>query len=384
MTNYYEVLNIDQSSSADEIKKKIRAERKVWRKRTNAPTLEKRQQAERIVQALQEAEEILLDSGKRADYDKKLRTAPAETTAPMDQATLEGKADLVAEAWTLIANGRYFDAQYVARQATEKDGENPEAWAVLAQTKLHAGEIQDALYEYKRAINLKPNHAEYQFDIGAVYESAEMWKEAYTSYQNAAKIEPKVPMYRAGIGALLMQLEQYREATDILEQCVREESDNEAFKYYLGLCYAQRAYENWATVEGQEGWYATEASHIDEAREFLQKVEALGVEDEELREGVAMMTADLEKFTKRKFVGHYLAPVAWGGIGVVGFSASPGLGILTILCAVAYIVSCFIPQYIINRRVVAGKEFQIPGLVWSVVLLPIMAILNFVKFWAMK
>ena len=47
--------------------------------RTNAPQIERRQEAERMVKLLEEAEGVLLDSGKRSQYDSS--PPPAERSS---------------------------------------------------------------------------------------------------------------------------------------------------------------------------------------------------------------------------------------------------------------------------------------------------------------
>src|SRR5690606_30208091 len=103
----------------------------------------------------------------------------------IDDSELTGKDDvgLIKEAWRLLIAGNIADAMYVATKATQAQGNNPEAWAILAQAKFKWGETEDAIYEYKRAIQLKPNEASYYFDLGGVYESAERWNDALQQYQ---------------------------------------------------------------------------------------------------------------------------------------------------------------------------------------------------------
>ena len=206
--NLYRILNIPQTASADEVKKAIIQGSRLWSNRTNAPQIERRQEAERMVKVLDQAEAILLDAAKRAAYDRQLVSAPAEERE-IDESDLTGKADLVEEARRLLSEGEIPDALFVAEKATQKDGTNPEAWAVLAQAKFRWGDIEDAIYEYKRTIKLRPNEASYYFDLGSVYESAERPGDALKQYQRAAQIDPATTMYRAAVGAVLVKNDEY-------------------------------------------------------------------------------------------------------------------------------------------------------------------------------
>ena len=194
--NLYRVLNVPQTASVDELKKAINKELRLWSNRTNARQIERRQEAERMVKLLEQAEAILLDPAQRAAYDRQLMSAPTEQRE-VQEGDLSGKADLVQEARRLLIEGNIPDALYVAERATQSDGNNAEAWAVLAEARFRWGDTEDAIYEYKRAIKLRPNEAAYYFDFGSVLESANRPADALQQYQRAAQIDPGTTMYRA-------------------------------------------------------------------------------------------------------------------------------------------------------------------------------------------
>jgi Flp pilus assembly protein TadD len=343
MVNYYKMLELQPTAKEDEIKKAINKELRNWSKRTNDPRLERRQEAERQVKDLGDAEAILLEPAKRAEYDKQLRTAPTEERQ-VDDSDLAGKADLVQEGWQLLIAGNISDALYVATKATEKKGNDPEAWALLAQAKFRWGDVEDAIYEYKRAIKLKPNIAPYYFDLGSVYESAERWSDALQQYQRASQIEPSTTMYRAAIGILLLKNDLYKDSIEILEQCMQEEPDNKTYQWFLAIAYSESSYQHWTHVpEGAPipaGYYATQLEHIEEAEAFIAKAEALQFDDDELSEHIQGVKENILSMRKRKFHGNWLVVI----VGTLYF----GLGIL-------YYFSCLIPQYILNRRVIKGQ-----------------------------
>ena len=72
MKDYYQLLNIDRTASTEEISKAYRQQLRLWRSRTNAPDLDRRQEAERVLQELDTAKKILLDRTSRAEYDRLL------------------------------------------------------------------------------------------------------------------------------------------------------------------------------------------------------------------------------------------------------------------------------------------------------------------------
>jgi len=234
MINYYKILDLSPTASTEELKKAIDVKTRAQINRCNHPQTDKRQEAERMVKILEEAESTLLDSSKRADYDNKLRTSSTDERQ-LDESDLKGKEDLIKEGRRLLIDGNIPDALYVATKATEKNGDNPEAWALLAQAKFRWGMVDDSIYEYKRAIKLRPNEPDYYFDLGCVYESESRWKESVENYERASQCDPRTPMYRAAIGNVFVRLSMYKEAMPILEQCLQEDPTNGPFNYLLAV-----------------------------------------------------------------------------------------------------------------------------------------------------
>ena len=308
MQNYYKLLDISPTASAEEIKEAIKKLNKVWYTRTNSPSLERRQHAERMVKALEEAEKILLDPQKKAEYEKELNSAAPEPQG-IDETEIEPTSDLVAEAWRLLQVDRVADAIYVGTKATEKDGSNPEAWAVLAQAKFLWGDVDDAIYEYNRAIKLKPNDDTYYFDLGTIYQQREQWREAVNNYERASKIAPQVSMYRAAIGEVFARLEKYDTAIQILEQCHNEEPDNESYKWILAYCYLDSCYRSWKRDPENGDYMPTETKDIQDAYDLIKKAQDLKSTDPEISNMLADTIKRIGELTKRNSLGDPLQQV---------------------------------------------------------------------------
>jgi len=272
---------------------------------------------------------------------------------------LEEGEDLVAQGWKLLINGNVADALFVANKATEKDGKNAEAWALSAQAKYRWGDTEDAIYEYKRAIQLKPNESTYYFDLGSVYESVERWDDALKQYERASNIDPSSTMYRAAIGTLFLKNNKYDEAIEILEACRKEEPENKTYEWFLAIAYSETGYRGWTYVPEdepiQQGWYATSKEHIDAAKAMMEKALALNFDDDELRADIENQKRDVERNLKRK----YSPPLRWVGTLIaviyifVGFSMLEDGLFLAFLWfgggGILYFVGSMTPQYIVNR-----------------------------------
>jgi hypothetical protein len=77
--NYYEMLGVAPNVDAETLQKAITQQSAQWSKRaSNAATTESRHQAERKLQAIQDARQVLLKVERRAEYDQSLPSlAPA-------------------------------------------------------------------------------------------------------------------------------------------------------------------------------------------------------------------------------------------------------------------------------------------------------------------
>ena len=336
MQNYYLLLGVNPTASEEEIKAAISAKRKAEAKNQAHAKLERRQEAERVMQLLHEAQLTLLDSKKRATYDQELRSAPREE-GEIDKADLEGKEDLVALGWQLLIKGEVADAIVVANEATQRDPSNADAWALLGQAKFRWGEIEDAIYEYKRAIKLRPNDPEFYFDLGNVYESADQPGEAYTQYNRAAQIDPKETNYRAAAGALLIKKDEFDEGIRILEECIKEEPDNESYKWFLALGLWQRAESYfWENPEDNTITITTKDA-AEKATQNIDRALALQYDDDELRTQLKKQKEFLDSMNQRKFRGSWILVIVWALFYVV-----PG---------VLMYVASLRPQYKINRDI---------------------------------
>lgn len=146
--NLYRILNIPQTASAEEVKKAIIQGSRLWSNRTNAPQIEKRQEAERMVKFIEEAEGILLDPTKRERYDRQLATATprhdGQHSIPHEQ---DGHADptrqvvgdmartFADKAHVLLQRGEYPAAICQLRKALEIEPANVSFQAKLAEAK---------------------------------------------------------------------------------------------------------------------------------------------------------------------------------------------------------------------------------------------------------
>lgn len=350
--DYFELLNLASTASNEDIELRIRDEMRVWVKRTEAPGLSTRQQAERRVQHLTKAKRILLDPSSRQSYESELRSHRAQTPAQADAMPAEGE-DLVRVAHEHLAEGDALSAVYVASRATEHQPGVPDAWAVLAEGKLAMGRTDDAVYEYRKAIDLKPNEPSYYLGLGDVHERREEWPQAMQNYEQASRIEPTNALYRVAIATVHMQTEQSEKAIPILEQAVSELPDSDAARYYLALAYHDAAIESWTPLrDGKHIITTPEQGAYSE--EVLSKAQAVKLDDHEVRE-LLSGTADHVSYALAKHWGYPLSDTLKGGtvlfvLFLIAMALSLALTLLVLAGAGVWIYLGIQPGWKVNRK----------------------------------
>ena len=351
MQNYYKLFAVEPTATEAALRQAIRNALRLWSNRTNAPQIERRQEAERMVKAIQEAETILLSPTRRAEYNRQLSSAPADTESA-DKSSLDSSKDLIAEGRRLLSAGHVADALYVATKATERDGANADAWALLGEARFRFGDIEDAIYEYKRAIKLKPNEPFYYYDLGDIYIEKDKLDEALTQYKRAADMAPEIPMFRAAVGRVFLRQGRSAAAIPILDQCVREDPDNEYFQWELAIAYVDSAQDSWTFVpEGGtvlSGRYATSKAQVLEALSFIAKAESLKFTDQELKDHITRIKGEVTRMLKRRYFGSTTAAIIGGILWCFIFC-------LGLVFAPLYFLAARPPQYAINRRILGGR-----------------------------
>jgi predicted Zn-dependent protease len=359
MNDYYALLSLDLGCPEDDIRKAIHRELRTWTNRTNAPDLQRKQEAERRIKLLDEADAILLDPAKRANYDRELGRQTKVETAPE-----LGETDNPAEeARRLLEDGRVADALYLAQKASEADPRDPEIWWILGRANHEFGETDRAVKYLKRAIAIRPDQPKYQFDLGNIYESSQDWPLAAQCYERAYQVDQNVLMYLAAYGAMLVKMGQYAVGIEALEECVRQEPENSTYQWFLAIAYADGAQVGWTQVgEGhsllESGAYATEIEQVTVAQQALAKALALNFDDAELTAQLTSVKKDIDSMTKRRFVGSWFVPAVFVVSGLFPLVNGSLLGLINVFLGSLYAISLYIPQYIVNRQLVREKSFN--------------------------
>jgi len=369
MVNYYKILDIHQNAQEDEIKEALKEKKRLWTQRQNAPKIEQQQQATNNLKLIPEIEEFLLNNQKRKEYDNKLQNAP-KNESNVDASKIEAD-DLVREGWKLFYNNEIADALMVATRATELQGDNPDAWALLGCARAEWGEIEDAIYEYKKAIKLRPNDATFYYELGGIYENEKQWKNAMNQYEKASQIDPQKTVYRASMGSVYIKVDMYDEGIELLQQCVKEEPGNKSYKKLLAIAYNDSVIASWTESPYAYSILGRTIVTEEEAKNSysrLKKAELLKVDDVDIqniiKSNLEMTQWSLDKhwdWNWNRVGGGFTSAVVYPVIIVLlslGFMASGSpLGFaIGIALIVFYLWIKIIPGWKINARDLSDEE----------------------------
>ena len=152
--DFYDILQIDVDADPATITEAVRAQRRTWVKRQQAPSVERRREAEDRIRAIDAAETHLTDHERRSAYDRKLATA--RSRPPVAAVPVAATIDWLDRAKGFLSRNDIESAGYAARQATEQQAGHHEAWSVRARVNYLAGNWKDSIFEYQEAIRLQP------------------------------------------------------------------------------------------------------------------------------------------------------------------------------------------------------------------------------------
>jgi len=334
--NFYEILpGIVETSNEAAIRKAIREQRQIWNKRAAQADPVKREQAQKRVRDLGEAERVLLDANKKRAFDQRAREyRPQQNTA----AQAEGETrDWLVVAREYFDRGNFASAYYAAREAISKNGANHEAWSIRANSSFNMGNFQDANFEFREAISLKPDSAEYHFDYGDAYAQLGSLKEARGEYEAALRIEPGNPLYRTAVASIQLRQGQSDAALQIMEDVVKEYPDQQIFQYYLALAIEVVQDSKWSRTRNNKLLITSEAQ-IEITRQMSGRALTLHFDDEPLRRSL-QRNLDL---------ANAAAETKWFHSNITGWSiallislvliAAHGIGILFAIVVVALYV----------------------------------------------
>lgn len=276
MDDLYAIVGVGRTDPPDAIDKKIKQELRTWQKRTNSPDLTKRQEAEKRVELLTQAREILTDDAKRAAYTRQL-DAYLASGAAQQQLTPQAPGaggNWLEQARTYLGRGDYNSVVYAAREARNTLGASAEVWSLLARGNAGLGNLRDALYEAQQAATLDQNNPEHRFDLATIYEDLEQWDQALATYQQVNQMTGGSEEADLGIASVYSAVGRYDQAIPVLERVHQQGSDKPMAAFYLADVLLAHA-ETIPVAQSEDSYSVTSPQEVAQMREVVQRVKAI-------------------------------------------------------------------------------------------------------------
>lgn len=295
-TNYYEILEVSPQADTDVIGKAISEKRRFWQPKTSNPKLETRQLAEKMMKEISEAESILSNSTRRAEYDQQLA---AHVVAEPEAGPVGGR-DWLKIAVEYLDRGNAAQSNYAAREATAQEPENPEAWYFRGVSSALLDHDQDALFELNEAIRLNPNEAPYYAELGDLYRKREAWSDALGAYERASTLSPENAYYTAGAGLAHTALGQLGKGTALLKDAHERVPHDETVRYYYALSLLERATAGWSRFPDETRNILSEAQ-LRGTQLRLAEIDQLQISDRDFQNDVDEVRVYVEQAETVKF-----------------------------------------------------------------------------------
>jgi predicted O-linked N-acetylglucosamine transferase (SPINDLY family) len=180
----------------------------------------------------------------------------------------------------LQRQGRMSDAEALCREILEKADDDPRVFHLLGTLRFAAGARKEGVQLVKRALAVRPEYVEAEFNLGAMLAAMDRPAEAVEHYRRAADLRPEYVEAQARLASLLMELNRPAEAeAAFLKVLARRPEDRAALsdltamlvqqgKYEAAVAYGRRAVAlapEWSNAHLRLGRALLGCKKIDEA-----------------------------------------------------------------------------------------------------------------------
>ncbi|HVG20939.1 MAG TPA: tetratricopeptide repeat protein [Blastocatellia bacterium] len=121
--------------------------------------------------------------------------------------------------------------------AASQKPESAERYFKEGVSYYEAGQYQQAIEAYKRAVKINPEYADANYNLGMAYSSLGQYKEAIEAYKTAIRINHDYDAAYYNLGHAYSNLKQYDNSVKAFRQAIRKKPDYVEAYYGLGNAY---------------------------------------------------------------------------------------------------------------------------------------------------
>lgn len=353
MINYYAELGLDPGASAEQLQENLKALRRKWTSRaSSAADAAKRQEAEKKVVLIREATETLLDAAKRAKYDKELNKSGAQNAQTPSQefeAPSAGSTNFMDNAALMdmlescYENGKYNQAVAAANKLIDNGAANVDVYRLLIQSYTEKGDESKAYQCVKRVQSTMAD------DPDALLLISQTLLRLLHGHESEARqyLDKLIDMGygdSSDVVALDIEYQIDNGNMEVAEQkynaFVAESGKDTNFCISVANAYVQAA-NKCATEYGGDSYFET-PQDFNNFSTLLEKANSIYA-----IEGNVQLLKDLKSTTM--IPDWWIGVLCFGLYGIVGFSASPILGILLFAIAGVLFYYSRVPNWMAVR-----------------------------------
>jgi TolB-like protein/Tfp pilus assembly protein PilF len=204
----------------------------------------------------------------------------------------------------------FSEARSYAAKALEIDDTLPESHVAMAAIKLYFDwDVKAAASELDRAQALDPNNAESYNIRGDLLDAISQFDLSLTSRKRAVDLDPQSAMYNCNLGVTLLNAGQYDEALAYLDRTTDLEPRYVDAWTYLAQAYEQKKMFQQAIDALEKG--AAKAERHPQLIALLARDYAKTGDSARSKQALA----ELEEMSKQQYVSPYLFAIAYDGLG---------------------------------------------------------------------
>ncbi|MDP3480472.1 MAG: tetratricopeptide repeat protein, partial [Desulfoprunum sp.] len=160
----------------------------------------------------------------REDTKKNNRQKRPKKASSSRQRASEPRADEIEKLAAFFTQGRYEEAETLARSMARRFPEHGFAWKVLGPILKQQGRAVEALLAMKQAVVLLPHDYGTHYNLGISYQDQEKYDEAEACYRRALELNPAYVEAYHNLGNTLNALGRIAEAESSLRLAIKLES----------------------------------------------------------------------------------------------------------------------------------------------------------------
>jgi tetratricopeptide (TPR) repeat protein len=165
----------------------------------------------------------------------------------------------------------YHDEMTLWKDTVATQPNDPTALYNMCILLAREGRMQEAINDYRKALEIKPNYAEARYNLGNALLKVGKMQEALDEYQRAVEIDPDLLEAQSNLGIILLTMHRPFDATKHFKQALRIDPNDAEVCANLVVAYSQTNRKMEAVAAAER---ALQLARSQGQTELTERVEA--------------------------------------------------------------------------------------------------------------